>query len=198
MKNRITSLTILGWLICTMFYAPLLASAQVSPVRSIETTPTLRNIDSLKELETKPILIDKDVLNKIEAVKIEAVKKEDAKKTDTPWTVLVQNLFTEYWLQFLALVVSVIGVMLAVSGFSLANKKKHKYLKKFLHEIDNAYSSYKMKSKRCEAEMIRLQDQIEDKLKEGSLDEGTYHLLEKRIDKYLEEIKTENGGKPAL
>lgn len=101
----------------------------------------------------------------------------------------VQGMFSEYWVQFLALVVSLIGVVLAVSGFSLATKKKQKYLKKYLHEIDDVYSSYKWKTKRCEAELYRLQDQIEDQLKEGKIDENTYHLLEKRIEKYLDEIK---------
>lgn len=156
--------------------------------------PTLRTLDPARVLSVKPIVIDKEVLNKIENA-----KKEDSKKDEgIRWGQLIQTLFSEYWVQFLALVVSVIGVVLAVSGYSLANKKKHKYLKRFLHDIDHAYSSYKMKSKRCEAEMIRLQDQIEDKLKEGALDEGSYHLLENRIHKYMEEIKAENGGKPAL
>ncbi|MCC7432459.1 hypothetical protein IT412_02945 [Candidatus Peregrinibacteria bacterium] len=101
----------------------------------------------------------------------------------------LQNIFSEYWVQFMALVVSLIGVFLAVSGFSFASKNKQKYLKKFLHEIDDAYSSYKWKSKRCEAELYRLKDQVEEQLKAGKIDENTYQLLEKRIDKYLDEIK---------
>ena len=101
----------------------------------------------------------------------------------------VQGIFSEYWVQFLALLVSVIGVALAVSGFSFANKKKQKYLRKYLHEIDDAYSSYKWKSKRCEAELYRLQDLVEDNLKDGKIDENTFNLLENRIKKYLDEIK---------
>ena len=203
MNKRSFAFVLLGVLISVHYLVPSIVFAQITSIRlSPEVTetsptsaaPTLRTIDSASDLTTKPILIDKDVLKKIESI-----KKDDAPKTnEIHWGILIQNLFSEYWVQFLALVVSVIGVVLAVSGFSLANKKKHKYLKRFLHDIDNAYSSYKMKSKRCEAEMIRLQDQIEDKLKEGALDEGSYHLLENRINKYLEEIKTENGGKPLL
>jgi hypothetical protein len=138
------------------------------------------------------------LLEKIESRKEQVLKPDDTAPKRTAWTVWIQNIFSEYWVQFLALIVSVIGVVLAVSGFSLANKKKRKFLRRYLKEIDEAYVSYKMRSKRCEAEMIRLQDMIEDRLKEGKLDENSYHLLEQRIEKYLQEIKNDNGGKESL
>lgn len=105
----------------------------------------------------------------------------------------LQNIFSEYWVQFLALVVSVIGVALAVSGFSLAASKKKKHISKFMNEIDDAFSSFKWKSKRCEAELYRLHDIIEEKLKEGKLDESSYQLLSNRIEKYLKEVQDVDG-----
>jgi hypothetical protein len=123
-------------------------------------------------------------------------ESKDKKDKGTDWGKLVQSIFTEYWVQMLALIVSVIGVILAVSGFSLANKKKRKYLKKYLHEIDNVYSSFKWKSRRCEVELYRLQDQVEEHLKDGKIDENTYHLLEARIQKYLDEMKESDHRQP--
>lgn len=105
----------------------------------------------------------------------------------------LQNVFSEYWVQFLALVVSVIGVALAVSGFSLAAAKKKKHISKYMNEIDDAFSSFKWKSKRCEAELYRLHDIIEEKLKEGKLDESSYQLLSNRIEKYLKEVQDVDG-----
>jgi hypothetical protein len=63
-----------------------------------------------------------------------------------------------------------------------------------LHDIDDVYTSYKMKSRRCEAELFRLQDQIEDRLTAGNIDENTFQLLEGRIQKYMEEIKALERG----
>lgn len=161
--------------------------AQAESLKAIEgtnliKTPVLQNT-KMPSQEGKMVLSD-------EAKKAIASKlgSEEVSKKNGFGAVL-QNIFSEYWVQFMALVVSLIGVFLAVSGFSFASKNKQKYLKKFLHEIDDAYSSYKWKSKRCEAELYRLKDQVEDQLKAGKIDENTYQLLEKRIDKYLDEIK---------
>lgn len=149
------------------------------------TSEPTKTTDSSVSAETiKPVVISPELLKRgIQAANIN--KKEDA----PGWGTKIQSMFSEYWVQMLALIVSVVGLFLAVSGFSLANKKKRKYLKKFLHEIDDVYSSYKMKSKRCEAELYRLEDQIDDRLKAGKIDENTYHLLEGRIKRYLDEMK---------
>lgn len=131
--------------------------------------------------------VDEEKIKKDLLEEINKKKQEDDAKPG--FGSKVQGMFSEYWVQLLALVVSVIGVVLAVSGFSIANKSKQKNLKKFLHEIDDAYTSYKWKTKRCEAELYRLLDQVEEQLKEGKIDESTFSLLEKRIHKYLDEIK---------
>ncbi len=136
--------------------------------------------DNKKEVDAEKI--KKDLLEEIN-------KKKQEEEAKPGFGGRIQGIFSEYWVQMLALIVSVIGVVLAVSGFSIANKSKQKNLKKFLHEIDDAYTSYKWKTKRCEAELYRLLDQVEEQLKEGKIDESTFSLLEKRIHKYLDEIK---------
>ncbi len=124
---------------------------------------------------------------------VERLLKEKEAQNQTQKGGPLQNVFSEYWVQFLALVVSVIGVALAVSGFSLAAAKKKKHISKYMNEIDDAFSSFKWKSKRCEAELYRLHDIIEEKLKEGKLDESSYQLLSNRIEKYLKEVQDVDG-----
>jgi hypothetical protein len=109
----------------------------------------------------------------------------------------IKDFLTEYWVQFWALLVSAIGVILAISGFSFANRKKKKSTSKYLKQIDETFSSFKWKSKRCEAELYRMHDIIDDDLKAGKMDDRLYELLTKRIHKYIDEIKDiENYQKP--
>ncbi len=120
---------------------------------------------------------------------------EEVKAHDMPVPAPVKSDFSlgtflsEYWVQFWALLISVISVIIAVTGFSFANKKKQKSTSKYLVQIDDVFSSFKTKSKRCEAELYRIQDMIEDELKSGKIDEHVYNLLSKRIEKYLGEVK---------
>lgn len=153
-------------------------------VQSVEINESLIDRGRIKKSEAEDL---KKMQEELE--KQEEEEKKNERENQLEAGAQLQNVFSEYWVQFLALIVSVIGVALAVSGFSLVNKNKQKNLKKFLHEIDDAYTSYKWKTKRCEAELYRLLDLIEDELKEGKIDESTYGLLEKRINKYLDEIK---------
>ena len=163
---------------------PILLSPNV--IRAInENVGESINTNAVDEEQIKKDLLE-EMNKKLEA---EKNKKKTEEEPQRGFGAKIQGMFSEYWVQLLALVVSVIGVVLAVSGFSIANKSKQKNLKKFLHEIDDAYTSYKWKTKRCEAELYRLLDQVEEQLKEGKIDESTFSLLEKRIHKYLDEIK---------
>ena len=101
----------------------------------------------------------------------------------------LKNLFSEYGVQLLALIVSVVGLFMAISGFTFANRKKKKSTKKLINDIDSTFHEYKWKSKRCEAELYRMHDEVEEHLKKGKIDEGTYQLLIGRIEKYLKEIR---------
>lgn len=100
-----------------------------------------------------------------------------------------KSFISEYWMQVLGFIISILGIILAVTGFNLAASAKKKSMSKFMNEIDDAFSSFKWKSKRCEAELYRLHDLIEEELKKGKIDESTYGLLTNRIDKYLKEIQ---------
>lgn len=109
------------------------------------------------------------------------------------WKFIVDNLAT---------IVAVLTVLTAISGFTFAAKRKQKSISKYINQIDDTYSEYKMKAKRCEAELYRLKDIIDDQLKTGKIDEGAYHLLMGRIEGYMVDIQKQIvnekfGGLPA-
>lgn len=58
-----------------------------------------------------------------------------------------------------------------------------------MNQIDDTYSEYKMKAKRCEAELYRLKDIIDNELKGGKLEDTSYQLLMNRIEGYMVDIQ---------
>jgi hypothetical protein len=85
-----------------------------------------------------------------------------------------------------------IGVILIVvggaTGWFLSRRKRGR-VKKLIDDIDTVYSSFKMKSRRCEAELYRLKDMILDEFKNGRIDDNSYAILDKRIEDYLREVR---------
>lgn len=145
-------------------------------------------VPDIKDVE-EVITPIKDVIPpKVEVILENSELKEEASVVQEDKN-SIESFFSEYWVQFLALVVSLIGVALAITGFTLAGSKKRKSISRLLNNIDDTFASFKWKTKRCEAELYRLQDVVEDELKAGKLDEGSYQLLLKRIENYLAEIQ---------
>ncbi len=152
------------------------AFAQTS---SLQTTPNLRlnnyQLISPEKLKT----IDETAIKENPKKDIEAQKPGALPRI--PW-------------ETIAIVVSIISGLAAVMGFSVSSHKKKRAISKYMEEIDATFSEYKWKSKRCEAELYRLRDLLEERLKKGKVDESLYDLLTKRIDKYLREIQDLPGS----
>jgi len=89
----------------------------------------------------------------------------------------------------IAVVVSIFSGVCAILGFSFSGHRKKRAISKYMGEIDTTFEEFKMKSKRCEAELYRLHDVLEDELKKGKIDESLFDLLSKRIDKYIAEVQ---------
>lgn len=156
----------------------------------IEMSVKKGNLPGPEAMKNFPPAVQQCIIAEIEKQLKAKSGSADSEKTKGGF---LQNIFSEYWLQLLGFLVSVIGVVLAISGFSLANSKKKKHISKYMNEIDDAFHSFKWKSKRCEAELYRLNDIIEDKLKQGKLDESSYQLLSARIEKYIKEVQDVDG-----
>ncbi len=85
-----------------------------------------------------------------------------------------------------------IGVILAITGAmigGLLSRKKRRRIKKLLDDVDKTYESFKMNSRRCEAELYKHRDIVLEQLKKGKINEESYNILDKRIDNYLSEIR---------
>lgn len=140
--------------------------------------------DSSDEMIIRQAIKEKALNSVKNDTKVGTTEKIDAKPQQG-----FQSFISEYWVQFLALVVSLVGVFFAVTGFTFAGQKKKKSVASFINQIDDTFASFKSKSKRCEAELYRIEDLIEDQLKNGKIDESSYELLTKRIQKYLKEVQ---------
>lgn len=117
---------------------------------------------------------------------------------------LTQNNFRiGKWLSDnLGIILAVIGVIIAATGFTFATRRKQKSISKYMNQIDDTYTEYKMKAKRCEAELYRLKDMVDDELKTGKIDDGAYQVLINRIENYMVDIQKQIvnekfGGLPA-
>jgi len=102
----------------------------------------------------------------------------------------------------IGIVLAIIAIIIAASGFTFAAKRKAKSISKYMNEIDDTYSEYKMKAKRCEAELYRLKDIVDNELKTGKIDDSAYKLLIHRIENYMVDIQKQIvnekfGGLPA-
>lgn len=88
-----------------------------------------------------------------------------------------------------AIFLAILAIVLATSGFTFAKRRKRQSISKHMNQIDDTYTEYKMKAKRCEAELYRLKDIIDDELKEGNLEDSAYQLLMNRIEGYMVDIQ---------
>lgn len=71
-------------------------------------------------------------------------------------------------------------------------KRKGRILvKRFMSEVDDIYSRFKMNSIRCELELLRLKNDVLNEFKEGIIDEQNFKILDERIDNYLSEVREE-------
>jgi hypothetical protein len=140
------------------------------------------NLQKEKEMqieEHKEDIIDKPVLTEEQIQKLKDQNNNNGKSF---------NFLTWLW-NNLGVILTIIAVILAATGFTFAAKRKQKSISKYMNQIDDTYSEYKMKAKRCEAELYRLKDIVDNELKSGKIDDGAYQLLLGRIEGYMIDIQ---------
>jgi len=62
---------------------------------------------------------------------------------------------------------------------------------KFLNSVDDVYSRFKLNSNRCEAELLKLKEEIFRDFKEGLIEGENFDTLDRMIERYLREIREE-------
>jgi hypothetical protein len=88
--------------------------------------------------------------------------------------------------------ISLIIAILSFTGVQIARRiqsRQKRRLKVLINEIDDIYMRFKMNTRRCEAELYRFKDVVNTDLKEGNLEEGSFSILDKRLDMYMNEIQ---------
>ena len=105
------------------------------------------------------------------------VNKEVEQPDDT-WDIL------QVVLGILGIVVSIVFVVVAF----FSSRRKRGQLKNLLNEIDEAFFQFKRNSRRCEAELYRLKDIVLEQYKSGTINEGSYVILNERIDDYIAKL----------
>jgi len=94
-------------------------------------------------------------------------------------------------------------VGLAISGASIGtawirSRRRRSTTKLLLNQIDGIYSRFKANPRKCEDELCRIRNTIlEGLLADGKITEASHNILEKRIDKYLEELRKQKRRKSA-
>jgi hypothetical protein len=85
-----------------------------------------------------------------------------------------------------------LGVMLTVGFVGVAwvrSRKTRGIVKTFLNQIDDVYSRLKNEPQKCEEELDRLRNTILEGLTDGKINEENYNIIDKKIDKYMEELQ---------
>ncbi len=103
-----------------------------------------------------------------------------------PWW---ENLLRPEMLQ---VILGLVGIVLTVAlgGTAWIRTRRRKgVLKTLLDEIDEAYSRFKTNPRKCEEELSRLRNTVLEGLADGKIPEESYNIMDKRIDKYMEELQ---------
>jgi len=98
--------------------------------------------------------------------------------------------------EILQVIVGFIGVVLTVAFVVPAwvrTRRRRGIVKAFLNEIDEVYSRFKADPQKCEDELYRLRNTILEGLTDDRISEESYNILDKRIDKYMEELQKQKG-----
>lgn len=98
-------------------------------------------------------------------------------------------------LEMTAMLITIVGGAGGLAGWVVNAQRQRKrrkvMFKDFLEEIDDVYTRFKMNSRQCEGELLRIKEQIMGEFRVDTIDSEMYGVLDKRIDDYLREIREE-------
>jgi len=85
-----------------------------------------------------------------------------------------------------------LGLTVAFVGVAwIRTRRRRGIIKAFLNQIDEVYSKLKTNPQECEKELYRLRNTILEGLTDGRITEESYDIMDKKIDKYMEELQKE-------
>ena len=95
---------------------------------------------------------------------------------------------------------NLIALTLAIGGVVatwILRYSKRRRTSTYLKRINNVYDDYQHDVSKCEEELFRLKEKIEDDYADGKIESSTFTILDKRISSHLSAIK-EDGKKKKL
>ena len=104
---------------------------------------------------------------------------------EQPWW---EILFSLEWLSF------ILGIVLPVALLGVAwvrSRRKKGVIRDLLNKIDEVYSRFKMNRLKCEEELCKLRNTILEDLTDDRITQESFDVLDKKIEKYLEELRKE-------
>jgi hypothetical protein len=102
------------------------------------------------------------------------------------WDIFVSSENIKVWL-------AVAGIMITLTSVSTAGirtRRKRKFTKALLNQIDEVYADFKNDPRKCEDELCRLRNTIlQGMLTDGKISEANHSIMDRKIEKYLEELQ---------
>jgi hypothetical protein len=98
--------------------------------------------------------------------------------------------FWETWEPIITGLMILASFIAFLIGFVSIRRKRDK-LRQYLERIDNTFNEYKNDYKICEHELITLREDIKGDVKKGKIAENHFLILDKKIDDYLLQMKTQ-------
>jgi hypothetical protein len=98
--------------------------------------------------------------------------------------------------EMVQVVLGFLGVMLTISFVGVAwlrSRRTRSIVKTFLGEIDDIYSRLKNEPFKCEEELSRLRNTVLEGLTDGKINEECYNIIDKKIDKYMDELQKQKA-----
>lgn len=130
---------------------------------------------------TKTSVVSPHLTTEVETLETEATTEA------TPYRSLTTVFTDPQFLQVILAATALIG-----GGTAYMMKiRKDRLVKNIFREIDEIYSRYKMNTRRCETELLRLKNKVTEEMKLGRIREESFAILKDRIDEYLHEIRRE-------
>lgn len=95
----------------------------------------------------------------------------------------------------IATILTICGTIIGVIGWLMKaraeREREKKLFAEFMQNIDDIYFSFKVNTRKCEAELYRIKDQVFTEFKQGVINAKNYNTLDERIEEYIKEIREE-------
>ena len=94
------------------------------------------------------------------------------------------------WSNWIQIVGGLLAVIAALIGWYFSRRARGKTAQ-YMTEIDKVYHKHNKNTNKCEAELTAIKELIEEDFKKGNINDQSLAILDKRIDKYAKELRSD-------